>query len=230
MTTVFWETIGNEALLISHYAIVPAIALATAKGFIAEAGMLLAMALVSTVYHFCQVGFGCALSFDVLQTCDHFFVYSTLSWLILFFTDSRLTWRFVAFILIQGILLPLIISFVHELWMIGVAVGIPAIVGILYLTLMRKRPRLDLLDLSFGVALLGLGIFFHLYAGEPGSENYAWSHSLWHVTCMLAIYFLFEAKDDTFWISKLAKWVKSRRKEQLQKQGSEQTEKPQETV
>lgn len=208
MSDIFWQNIGNEALVISHYAIVPSIAVAVAKGFVAEAGMLLAMTLVSTVYHLCQAGYACALEFSVLQISDHFFVYSTLSWLILFFTDSRLMWRFVAFILIQGVLLPMIISFVHEMWMIGVAIGLPAIAGIFYLIIMRRTPMLDLLDLSFAVVLLGIGIFFHLYAGDPGTVNYAWAHSLWHVFCMLSIYFLFEAKDNTFWVSKLALWFR----------------------
>ena len=211
----FWVIIGNEALILSHYAIVPGLAISIAKGYIPEAGSILAMTLVSTLYHLCQAGNVCALPFTVLQTSDHFFVYSTLVWLVLFFSDATVNWRYVAFILIQAVLLPMILYFMNAVWLSGVAIGLPVIVGFVFIALMRKWPKYDLRDLIPGILLLGIGIFFHIYGGDPGTTNYAWAHSIWHVTSMLSIYFILESKDDKFWLSKLINYSKKKKNKKI---------------
>ena len=211
MDTIFWTIAGNQALILSHYSIVPAIAIGFAKGYVAEVGSLLAMTLVSTMYHLCQAGNVCALPFSVLQIADHFFVYSTLTWLILFFTDAKISWRFVAFMLIQGLLLPMIISYIHEAWLVAIAVLLPAGVGVFYIILMGRSPRYSYVDLGFSIGMIIIGVAFHLFAGDPGSTYYAWLHSVWHVACMLSIYFLFESKDDKIWYNKLYSWCSRRR-------------------
>lgn len=186
----------------------PGLALAWAKGYLTEFGMMLAMTSVSTVYHFCQSGIYCLLPFTSLQTSDHFFVYSTLVWLILFFTDARMEWRFLAFVLMQGMLLPMIIVYIHQSWLVSVAIGVPSMVGLVYIMLVGKMPKCDWRDMIFSVVLIGVGLFFHIFAGDPGTTNYDWAHTLWHIACMLSIYFLLDSKDSIFWLRKFI-WKKT---------------------
>lgn len=196
------STIEGLFLVTSNLALLPAIIYSLKRKLYPEAALFISLALVSTAYHYCQSGVVCVFSFKALQTTDHFFVYSAMIWLVLYFVDLKLVPKYMIFILLQMGLLPSIIDYINEGWILS-AVVISVIViigGFIIIAILRGFPKCDILDLFTAVLLIGGGFFFHVYAGSPGDKNYAWSHAIWHIMSMLAIFFILEVKDGiSFW-------------------------------
>jgi hypothetical protein len=202
---------GNVLLVLSHFAIAPALALSAARRLWPEFFVLSAMTVVSTLYHLCQTGAGCVMPFSVMQTSDHFFVYSALAWLTFYFTDAKLIHRFKAFVVYQAFLVPFTLNYMHSWWIIMAAVGLSSILALALILLYVKRlPACDWKDLVIAVALIGSGATLHVYGGDPGTKKYTWSHTVWHVAAMLAIYWLLELKDEKAWCYKMWDLMKKR--------------------
>ncbi len=74
-------------LVVSNIALLPAIIYAKQKSLVPEFSILAIVFFVSSFYHLCQAGFVCILGIDftTLRLADHFFVYSALVWIVLYF-------------------------------------------------------------------------------------------------------------------------------------------------
>lgn len=160
-----------------------------------EAFVLLVLMFVSSVYHICQSGFMCFYSFFALQVADHFYVYSTLIWITLYFIGVNLQIRFIFFFVIQAALLPAVMIYMHSWILTGVLVASLVVLALVVLGFFVKNfPVVDWFDIMVVFLLLGGGFGLHVYAGDPGTSKYATSHSMWHVLSMLSIFFVIEAK------------------------------------
>jgi hypothetical protein len=181
--------------VLSNLALLPAVAVSFYYQLFAEAIVLIVLLFVSSVYHLCQSGFVCFYSFAALQISDHFYVYSTLVWITLYFVGVNLQIRFIFFFIIQAALLPAVIVYMHSWILAGVLIASLVIIALVILGFFVKDfPSIDLLDIFVVFLLLGGGFSLHVYAGDPGTSKYATSHSIWHVLSMLSIFFVIEAK------------------------------------
>lgn len=137
----------------------------------------------------------CFYSFFALQVADHFYVYSTLIWITLYFIGVNLQIRFIFFFVIQAALLPAVMIYMHSWILTGVLVASLVVLALVVLGFFVKNfPVVDWFDIMVVFLLLGGGFGLHVYAGDPGTSKYATSHSMWHVLSMLSIFFVIEAK------------------------------------
>jgi uncharacterized protein DUF3522 len=184
-------------LLVSNLAFLPAILLAAEKRLITEIFLFVVTMTTSIVYHLCQANFYCIASFNALQTSDHFFVYSTLIWVVLFFVEMPMAYRTGVFILLQAFLLPSIIILVSNSWyvalvLIGVLIVIAFYAVMIYL---HGLPNFYEPDVITSVVLLGAGIGFHIAAGSPSlNAQYGIFHGFWHIFAMLSIFYVMRSK------------------------------------
>lgn len=218
------------ALLLSNLALLPAIYLAFKYRLIPEANMMLVVFVGSVVYHLCQVNFVCILGFkfETLQFMDNFFVYSLLTWIILYFIGLNLAERFTVFVWFQIFVFPLILEFIDTWWLASIFIVFLAFVALfLTLLLLKKMPHFHRGIFFFGLLLVLVGFGFHIIGGEPSqpkntvtpeAEHYAIYHSIWHIFSMFGIYFAIDLKHGKSWLArrfnKMGHWVKSRRKMQ----------------
>lgn len=74
-------------LVVSNIALLPAIFYAKYLSLVPEFSILAIVFFVSSFYHLCQAGFVCILGIDftTFRLADHFFVYSALVWIVLYF-------------------------------------------------------------------------------------------------------------------------------------------------
>lgn len=198
------QTIGGLALVLSNLALVPAILHSIWMFYMTEAFVLSVLMFVSSFYHCCQTDFFCLTSLTSLRVCDHFFVYTTLIWVTMFFLEMHLTVRLIVLILIQPFLLPVLIDDIGSWWIaIGLVITL-TIFSIIYMVVVLERfPKFDILDLISAAILIGVGLFFHIWSGDPGSSRYTWAHSIWHLFVMLGIFFVLELKDGKDYYIKL---------------------------
>jgi len=200
--------IAGYFLVLSNAAIAPALFVAIKRKLYPEAAVLFTLAMVSSPYHFCQIGAVCVFPFESVQLSDHFFVYSSLLWMSLYFSDTTLEERFCMFFMLQGLLLPSVIRYVStNSWLLSaVVIGGAAISALFVMGFMHRRaPKFGVADLIASAMFIGVGLFFHIYAGEPGGDNYGWAHSLWHCFVMVAIYFVLESKRKNSWLRRTVK-------------------------
>jgi hypothetical protein len=194
------ETTGDVlkgfALIVSNIGLLPVIGLCIHYGLIPEAGIYTVVCFISSLYHLCQADFLCVYSFRSLQTSDHFFVFGLLVWTTLYFIGLNLKVKFIIFIVIQSLLLPAVIQYLESWWIGGVLLVFLLLLTISVLSQVTDKIRApDFLDLSIASVLIGGGFYLHLYAGEPGAENYWWAHALWHLLGMFSLFFIIQMKN-----------------------------------
>lgn len=196
-TTV--ETVG---LLLSHLALIPSIYYTILLRALPEFTILIVLFFESTFYHLCQGGWFCVIEFDVHQRADHFFVYTTLIWILLFFLGLKLQIRISITFVIQGLIFPFLLFYIHSTWL-GIALFVMFFVLFLFVAgvWIKTFPRMYWINLIILVVLLGGGFSFFVIAGEPGEENYAWTHTIWHICILLSIYFILDLKFGKSWLA-----------------------------
>lgn len=197
------STLESVILILSHFALVPSFIYLWMGRAFPEATFVGVLFLSSTLYHFCQAGFFCMVdSFDTMQKADHFFVYSVVFWLMLWFIGLSLESRICIFVVVEYFLFPLLLFYVHSTWL-GVGFVIFLFVAFLFFTgIQETLPRIYIPSLLIVAVLLILGVGFFIIGGEPWEENYAWTHTLWHVLVFFSIFWLIDARFGNSWVSK----------------------------
>jgi len=199
------------ALVLSNLALLPAIVVSLLNNLFPEAIVLSVLLFTSSFYHICQSGFACLYPFDALQIADHFYVYTVVVWITLFFIGLKLRFRFIIAFIIQAALFPAVIVYLHSWAVAGILIGSLVVVVILILSLtMSDFPKIDWLDLTTVILLIGGGFGLHVYAGDPGSPNYAVSHSIWHILSMIAVFFIIEMKIGDSLVARTILYVRER--------------------
>lgn len=196
------------ALILSNLFIIPAVASAIRHKLYAMAMVLGVMWYKSSEYHLCQADIACTFPFDVLQITDHFFVYNTLIWVSLYLIQVSFEARFILFALSQAIILPFVMTSLHNWWLGG---GI--VVGLLFLFVaslilwFRWKPKTSFIDLFVSLGLIGAGLYFHIDGGEPGETKYPLYHSIWHAFAMVSIFLAIELTEGKGAIRGLIKYI-----------------------
>ncbi len=205
-------------LLVSHLAIVPALVYAMRLGAYAEAAILLRMALVSVVYHTCQVGAVCVLpaGLPALRMLDHFVVYDTLVWFVLYFLGLPLLWRVVVTLLLQAIVLPTLLLWMDRWWYVGIPLAAIAVVVLAWLAMRwRALPHRRLSDVLAALALFAVGAALFAIGGEPDPDDplYGWTHAAWHALVLSVPYFVLDSYEGRGRVTRalgLARWCAGR--------------------
>ncbi len=209
------DTNLNDALflILSNLALLFAIGFSIKRQLLPETTILGILMSVSITYHFCQTGISCLFPLDTLREMDHFFVYSTLIWIVLYFIEPPWPIRISVFFLAQVFIFPFLLTFLETNWVAGVLIGV-IVVGALFLLfiVVQRIPNIDWLDLLIAAILLGVGFALHITAGDPEGSNYSVPHSIWHILSMLAIYFVLEIKDGTNWLAKVTREFRGERR------------------
>ncbi len=184
-------------LVLTNLALVPALFYSARRWLFAELAILSVVFLASSAYHLCQAGFVCLLDvgFSAFQLSDHFWVFSALLWVVLFFAGLGLEYRFVILVLSQLLLLLLILEFGHDSWFSAVVIGGIVLIAFLLLVFVgRAVPDVSIANLVVALLLVGGGFVLFLLAGDPphdrdpGDPSYGPFHAGWHVLIMLAVY------------------------------------------
>jgi hypothetical protein len=197
------STLEGVILILSHFALVPSFIYLWMGRAFPEATFIAVLFLSSSLYHFCQAGFFCMVdSFDTMQKADHFFVYSVVFWLMLWFIGLSLESRICIFVVVEYFLFPLLLFYVHSTWL-GIGFVIFLVVAFLLFTGIQETfPRIHIPSLLIVAVLLIFGVVVFIIGGEPGEENYAWAHTLWHVLVFFSIFWLIDARYGNSWVSK----------------------------
>jgi predicted membrane channel-forming protein YqfA (hemolysin III family) len=183
---------GGILLVLTNLVLIPAIAIALFIGRdLVTATILFLMFLVSTLYHICEAGWYCMVSFDTHQAADHMMVYTLLFWVFMVGTTRYRDVQF-SMLLINTAALVVFVTVSTQTAIFGalyVAFFITwLIVSAAGFGIPPKPYGIFMLLIVVVLALVGLVPFF---AGDdPGESKYWWAHSLWHVFVMLAIIFL----------------------------------------
>ncbi len=220
-------------LLLSNLALLPAIVLSFRYRLIPETSLMLVVFVASVLYHLCQVNFVCILDlqFKTLQFMDNFFVYSLLTWIILYFIGLNLADRFSIFIWFQILVFPLVLEFMNTWWLAAlIIIFLIFVILFIILLIIRKLPRFHYGIFGVGMLLVLVGFGFHIIGGEPTQpkgeitpegQHYAIYHSIWHILVMLGVYFAIDLKHGKSWIArrfnKLGRWIKNRKTTQKKK-------------
>ncbi len=203
-----WFVWAGLFLVGSNLALLPAIFYALKRKQIPEFAILSMVFFVSSVYHLCQVDFGCVLNieFEILRFGDHFFVYSALIWIAMYFIDLQDNYKIAILLVFQAILLPLILQFVDSWWFSLVIIILLVVVIVALLVFVTKTPpRVKIPSLIIMLLLLAGGFVFFYFAGEPfppdeadieseNSKKYAIFHSIWHIAVMWSAYYAIDIK------------------------------------
>lgn len=194
----------------SNAALIPAIAYATRWGLLPEAAILSVVLVVSSLYHMCQAEFVCVLGISLFtfQLQDHFWVYSSIIWIALYFVGLDVRVRFAVFVWVQTLIFPLVLEFIKMWWFGGLVIGIVIVIVVILLTLVvRGIPRFNVVDMIAAVVLVAVGFALHLLGGDPievvvdgvtgertvtGDDDYPVYHTLWHVFVMVSIYYILD--------------------------------------
>jgi hypothetical protein len=173
-------------------------------GYFMECCIMAVLGFTSTFYHLCQAQFFCIDSLHNHQIMDHFFVYSSLTWMLLFFLDTKIVPRVCVFIIAQSVLLPTIIRWIGS-WALAGAIIFGLIVIAVVILFYNDLPKFDPWDLAFALVLLIIGFALHIIAGDPGDSQYPPWHSLWHLCAGMSAYFVVTIRDGQSEISKFLK-------------------------
>lgn len=183
-------------LIVSNAALIPAITLALYYYLYAEAVVLGVLLYSSSVYHLCQAQFYCIFPLQVLQESDHYFVYSTLLWISLYFAGLNLTERFCIYYFFQAFLYPTILRFMKDtVFIIVIIVIIIGITIFAIIFIVQRFPKFSFWEYFITAALIGSGLALHIYAKEPENSTYPIAHATWHVLIMLAIIFIIQIRE-----------------------------------
>lgn len=203
-----WFVWSGLFLVGSNWALLPAIIYALKLRLIAIFTVLAIVFLQSSVYHLCQVDFGCVLDiqFEILRSGDHFFVYSALIWIAMYFIDLQDNYKIAVLLVFQFILLPLILQFVDTWWFSLVIIILLVVVIVALLLFVTKTPPIvKVPSLIVMLLLLAGGFVFFYLGGEPfspdeadvesdSSKKYSTFHSLWHIAVMLSAWYAIDIK------------------------------------
>ena len=199
-------------LVLSNLALIPAVIYCLAKKKWVLCIIFSRLLLVSTFYHICQAGYYCfSVTLEALRTSDHFFVYMSLTWLVLYLLGLPIVLKLIVSIVVEMIALPALVAYIDSWWVLGTILIMLAAVILITMAIrfaksparLKKLMRIDILDTIMAVTLISLGFVFHILAGEPGSYRYGWAHALWHVFAMLGMFFVLEMKDGKDLINKI---------------------------
>ncbi len=206
------SVIQGILLVSSNAALIPAIAYATRWGLLPEAAILSVVLVVSSLYHMCQAEFVCVLGISLFtfQLQDHFWVYSSIIWIALYFVGLDVRVRFAVFVWVQTLIFPLVLEFIKMWWFGGLVIGIVIVIVVILLTLVvRGIPRFNVVDMIAAVVLVAVGFALHLLGGDPievvvdevtgertvtGDDDYPVYHTLWHVFVMVSIYYILDLR------------------------------------
>lgn len=188
-------TVG-AALVLSHLAAIPALVYLGARKCVIETVILAITVLISTLYHFCQVGWACfAVDLHAWQIGDHFMVFFALIWFLLYAAGSSERVRTAVSIAVMGVSLPVIISHI-DTWFAGIAVTSLAVLAfaitfVVYARL-RKKVRVEWRAFAVALALIVAGVSVHVFAGDFGPDNtvYPVAHTVWHVLAFVSLYYI----------------------------------------
>lgn len=200
---------GDYGLILSHFFAIPSVVLAFKRKLYPEATLIVAVVYVSLVYHACQTNWICQpFTFHVLQRCDHLMVYSLLTWLVLFFAETDLKYRFPVFIAIDAVMLPFIIEYSDTWWVILIVIALD-ILGFLFCAVFLASRSLSCnwKELIILVILVAVGLFFQLWGGSPGTLRYAWTHTLWHVLIFSSLYVFLRLKERRWWGARIKDFI-----------------------
>ena len=184
------DDIGNIYLVGTNVFIIPAVICAAYLDFKDLASLYTTTAIVSTVYHLCQAEFICApLAFELLQIADLFFVYLTLVWTVMWFTDTFLQTRIVILWPVSAVLLIAILYFCFSKWFMLISV---VFLTLLLVILLVASPQMRIFwpALVVAVVLFGMGILLHIVAGSPGDTSYPFAHGTSHPFFFSSLLFL----------------------------------------
>lgn len=179
-------------LVLSNVALIPVIFLSAAYLYLVDFFYLSGLFTVSTVYHLCQAGFWCAGPLELLQQADHVTVWSTLFWLYLTTLDFDIRVLFGIQVAVERLFIMFAFLFIDSS-IFPYTFLVAGLFGIFLKVFYFKIPFLqyDVLFGATGLALFGIGLWFHLTAGPIDSEGYAWRHIIWHTLAMTAAFFLY---------------------------------------
>lgn len=195
MEDAYQTTDDGLFLVLSNFAILPAVIYTVYKHLFIDAAILVIMFIASSVYHLCQSDFFCAVSFNALQIVDHFFVYQTLIWVLFYIVNIPLVHRLTLLLFFQMGLLPFTLQYVNSWWLTGITLLLIGVVCVVSLTFFYwDKPVLSKFDFCIAVILIGTGFYLHVLAGPPGVPNYWLWHALWHMLAMLGIFFVYTFK------------------------------------
>jgi hypothetical protein len=186
----------------TNAAIVPAIVYAWRVHAEDGAALFTILWVVSSLYHFCQAGFWCVFRFETLQRADHFFVYTAITWTVVYAAGlvykhlSR--WRNAVVYAVQAVLFPLLLQYAHRWWFcVIVAATIVSVFTLAAVSVYRGAwPKFDVGALIIATALLAPGFAIFYIEGEPDSDAYPYTHGAWHVLAMLGIFFVLRIPND----------------------------------
>lgn len=186
---------GAAALVLSHLAAVPAAVFLVRRHAWTTLTVLSVAVIISTTYHMCQVGWMCFGSTPAaFQISDHFTVYFSITWFLLWGSGAPERVVMSATIAITGLALPLIVSDPDN-WLSGIIVISAAAFGFLICysiyTRIRGESTVNWLPLVAALIMIGAGSVFHVMAGDFGEGNtlYPIAHTIWHVFALIALYF-----------------------------------------
>lgn len=190
------QIISGFLLVISNIAILLPIYSTIKRNLLPEFIILSIMAIMSAIYHFCQVEFYCFFDFNILQSLDHTFVFNVIIWFIFWFIDINLNWLIIIFFIFQPITLLIFLNHLNERWStLYIIIIILYLVSIFLFILKNKIILKNIPYLFISVIFFIIGLVLHLIAGDPSLyTNYAWLHFIWHIFAMISIYFLIESK------------------------------------
>ncbi len=202
--TIHIKTLDGILTTSTNIAIVPAIIHAIQEKEYASAALWFVIGSISTFYHICQAEFYCLTSFDIHQISDHFFVWSGGFWALLRFIGFPLPLRLAIFFVVQALLLPALMSW-KENWWFGVIIVVAMLwtLGLFFERFLHyhRNKVVYYSNLIVAITLLLVSFAFHLSASDVSTHFYAWTHSIWHVYAMLAIYFLNDVRYGRSWIA-----------------------------
>lgn len=183
---------GGVFLVLTNIVLIPAIAIALFIGRDLVTATLLGISfVVSTLYHICEAGWYCMVSFDTHQAADHVMVYTLVFWIFLVGTTRYREVQY-SLLLVNVASLVLFLAISTHTFYFGLlyVVFFVAWIVVSYAGFgIPPRPYdIGLITIAVLLALTGLAPFF--VGGDPGDSNYWWTHSLWHFFVMLAVIFL----------------------------------------
>jgi hypothetical protein len=195
----------GSVLVLSNVFLLPSIIYTWNLGLKPEFAILFSMMFTSAKYHLCQAGFVC-LFFEqrVLQLADHFMVYSTVYWIVLYFTGLPLDQRFVWFVTVQVFLYPYVIVYADSSWFPIITIGtlVPFTLWILYFV-RKQTDTIYVVNVVVAFVLMIVASSFYLTSGDSDWDTYVWTHTFWHIFSMLSIYYVIDLKNGNNIINKM---------------------------
>jgi hypothetical protein len=186
----------GAALVLSHLAALPALIYLGVRQRLNETVILSITVLTSVLYHMCQVEWACfGLDLHALQISDHFMVFFSLIWFLLYAAGSSERVRTAVSIAVMGVSLPVIISHI-DTWFAGIAVTSLAVLAFVVTfaayARVRKGVRVEWRAFTLSIVLISVGVSIHVFAGDFGPDNtvYPIAHTVWHVLAFLSLYYI----------------------------------------